>query len=118
MKVAPRNAEAFCKAPDADVRIVLVFGQDSGLVRERSDRLVRSVVDDPSDPFRMTELSGEEVVANPAALADAARAISMTGGRRAVRVKNATARIERAVTALLGLPTGDTLTVVDRKSVV
>ncbi len=45
------EVESFMARPDPDKLIVLVFGPDAGLVRERVAALVRSCVDDPSDPF-------------------------------------------------------------------
>ncbi|MFQ6019118.1 MAG: hypothetical protein ACE5KF_13110 [Kiloniellaceae bacterium] len=53
MKVAPHEAERFAQAPDPAVRAVLVYGPDGGLVRERAAALIRSVVDEPTDPFRV-----------------------------------------------------------------
>ena len=59
MKVPPRQVDAFCRKPDAAVRVVLVYGADAGMVRERADLLARSAVEDLSDPFRVAELTGD-----------------------------------------------------------
>ena len=108
-----RNADAFCRNPQADCKVVLVYGPDQGLVRERSDALVKSAVTNPDDPFQMTELDGDELRSNPDRLASAACAMSMIGERQAVRVKNGFERLDNIVRKLLELPTGDTLVVIE-----
>ena len=89
MKIAPRNAEAFARSPDPSLRAVLVYGPDAGLVRERVEALVKAVAEDPADPFRVSELGAREIVEDPARLGDEAAALSLSGGRRAVRLRQA-----------------------------
>ena len=68
MKISARQADGFVKQPDPKVRAVLVFGPDSGLVRERAETLAHGVVDDLSDPFRVAELDSSAVAKDPALL--------------------------------------------------
>jgi DNA polymerase-3 subunit delta len=89
MKIAPRNAEAFARSPDPALRAILVYGPDAGLVRERVEALVEAVAEDPADPFRVSELGAREIVEDPARLGDEAAALSLSGGRRAVRLRQA-----------------------------
>ena len=89
MKIAPRNAEAFVRSPDPSLRAVLVYGPDAGLVHERVEALVKAVAEDPADPFRVSELGAREIVEDPARLGDEAAALSLSGGRRAVRLRQA-----------------------------
>ncbi len=79
--------DRFIAQPDPRQPIVLVFGPDVGLVRERVDALVRASVDDPSDPFALARIEGEELSANPARLVEEANTIPLFGGRRAVLVR-------------------------------
>ncbi|CCG06908.1 DNA polymerase III subunit delta [Pararhodospirillum photometricum] len=88
MKLTGAAVQAFLKNPDPQIRVVLVYGPDEGLVRERLDQLLRTVVDDPGDPFRVCELGGDDLVRDPARLADEAAALSMVGGRRVVRLRD------------------------------
>jgi DNA polymerase III subunit delta len=85
---SPRVA-AFLDRPDPEIRAVLLYGPDAGLVRERADRLARSVCPDLADPFRVAELSGPALADDPARLADEAAQLSLVGGRRVVRVRGA-----------------------------
>lgn len=84
-----RAIEDFLKAPDPKIDAVLVYGPDSGLVRERAEILARVVVADLKDPFNAIELSDGDLKGEPARLADEAAQLSFLGGRRIVRVRTA-----------------------------
>jgi DNA polymerase III subunit delta len=101
------DVERFIARPDPDRPIVLVFGPDAGLVRERVDRLVRSAVDDPNDPFALARIEGEELSANPARLYEEAHTVPLFGGRRAVLVKAGSRNIAAAVENVIAEPSPD-----------
>lgn len=109
MKLTGQKIEAFLKAPDQSARAVLVFGPDGGLVRERITRLMRKVVEDPSDPFRISELTPAILKDDPARLSDEAAAIALTGGRRVVVVRDAGDGQAALTGSYLGNPKGDAL---------
>ena len=113
MKISARQADGFVKQPDSKVRAVLIYGPDAGLVRERAETLARGVVDDPADPFRVTELDPSAVAKDAALLNDEAAAIALTGGRRVVRIKDAGDRVAEAMKAFLADPPGDALVIVE-----
>jgi hypothetical protein len=48
----------FVARPDPGKPIELIFGPDAGLVRERTDALLRGAVDDPRDPFATSTVAG------------------------------------------------------------
>jgi DNA polymerase-3 subunit delta len=89
VKLTGRSIERFLSAPDPAVVAVVVYGPDEGLVRERVDHLVALVAGDAQDPFRVAELPGDAIEADPARLADEADQLSMTGGRRVVKLREA-----------------------------
>ncbi len=110
--------EAFLKKPDPAVRVVLLHGEDEGLVRERADQLAKSVVPDLRDPFRIATLTGEQLAQDATRLADEAAAIAMGGGRRVVRVKDApkglTSQRQSAILRdFVAAPMGDALVIVE-----
>lgn len=113
MKLTGAKAEAFLKAPDPGLRVALVFGPDSGLVRERVTRLVKSVVSDPGDPFRVAELGPAILKDDPARLADEAAALALTGGRRVVVVRDAGDSVAALFQGFLAHPAGDALVVAE-----
>src|SRR5258708_14126166 len=67
--------------------IVLIYGPDAGLVRERAEALVRKSVDDPKDPFQLARLDGDDLSSEPTRLLEEANTVPLFGGRRAVWVK-------------------------------
>jgi DNA polymerase III subunit delta len=68
MKLSGGQIERFCRRPDPAYPVILAHGADEGLVRERVERLIRTVLDDPKDPFRTSELSVDQVrAARPSA---------------------------------------------------
>ncbi|MEN3952269.1 DNA polymerase III subunit delta [Iodidimonas sp. SYSU 1G8] len=107
MKFTPAQLKRFTDKPDDTLRALLIFGADEGLVRERATAVARAIVDDPKDPFRVTELEAAGLTADPARLADEAAAISMIGGRRLVRISRAGDRMSGLFKEFLANPPGD-----------
>lgn len=107
MKLEARRVEEFLRDPGR-ARAVLLYGDDVGLIRERGARLVRAVAGATDDPFRVTELEREGFSSIPGEMA----ALSLTGGRRVVRVREATDAAAAAVEAGLAGP-GEALLVLE-----
>src|SRR6201997_368993 len=82
-----KEIDAFLARPDPARPVVLLYGPDAGLVRERAEALLVSAVDDPNDPFSLVRLDGDELSAEPSRLVDEAMTIPLFGGRRAIRVR-------------------------------
>src|SRR5260221_11030812 len=104
--VAIKNHEAdrFLGREAGNFAVFLIFGTDQGLVSERVLRAVRASVDDPSDPFQLVRLAGDDVAQDPARLADEANTIPLFGGRRAVLVDAGAKTIAPAIEAYLETP--------------
>jgi DNA polymerase III subunit delta len=100
------DVEGFVARPDPGKPIVLVFGPDAGLVRERAAALVRASVDDPSDPFGLALLEGDKLAEMPERLLEEAHTVPLLGGRRAVLVKAGGRNFTAALERLLGAPPG------------
>jgi len=113
MIVKSSEADRVAKNPPRGLIAALVFGPDSGLVRERSETLLKTVVDDLSDPFRVADLDEQTLSNDPARLSDEAAAISMLGGRRVVRVRGASNALAGLFESFLSDPKGDALVVVE-----
>ena len=113
MKVAPARLAAFLQRPDPAIRAVLLYGPDAGLVRERADTLARSVCAALADPFRIANLNGAVLAADPARLADEAAQLSLIGGRRVVRVRGAIDALARIFGAFLTKVPGEALVVAE-----
>ncbi|MCX7380575.1 MAG: DNA polymerase III subunit delta [Alphaproteobacteria bacterium] len=102
MKLDARQFEGLLRDPGS-VSVVLLAGEDTGMIRERARRLVIAVAGSSDDPFRVAELERENASAIPHEMAS----LSLTGGRRVVRVREATDTILPFVMAVLeGSPPG------------
>ena len=102
--LSAREIDAFIARPDASRPIILVFGADAGLVRERADALIASAVDDVNDPFALVRLEGDELANEPSRLVDEAMTIPLFGGRRAIRVRAGGRTFASGVETLLADP--------------
>ena len=113
MKIAPARADRFCAAPDAGIRLILIYGANEGLVRARAEACVRAAAEDPDDPFRVASLDPAALRDEPGRLADEAAALSLTGGRRAVRLRGVTEAVVPAVRSCLALPAAESLVIAE-----
>jgi len=107
------EVERFITRPDPARPIVLVFGPDAGLVRERAEALVRASVDDPKDPFQLARLEGDDLASEPTRLVEEATTIPLFRGRRAVWVRAGGRNFAPAVEALLATPSPDCRVVIE-----
>lgn len=82
-----KDIDTFLARPDAGRPIILLYGADAGLVRERADALMKSAVDDPNDPFSLVRMDGDDLAAEPSRLVEEAMTVPLFGGRRAIRVR-------------------------------
>ncbi len=85
MKLEPRRVEAFLKDPGS-ARAVLLYGEDAGLIADRAAQLVRLIAGEVADPFRVVDLAREA----RGQVAEEMAALPLSGGRRVVRVREAT----------------------------
>lgn len=106
MKIQPRDADRSASAPDAKWAAVLVYGPDRGLARERAGLLLKAWKVDPQDPFGMTEIGEDEIRSDVARLADELRAMTLTGGSRAVRIRATEAGFATLKTVLAEIDSG------------
>jgi DNA polymerase III subunit delta len=111
--VKPFEVDKFVARPDPARPIVLVFGPDAGLVRERAEALVRASVDDPKDPFQLARLEGDDLAGEPTRLLEEANTIPLFGGRRAVWVKAGGRNFAPALEAVIASPSPDCRVVIE-----
>src|SRR5512145_439741 len=113
MEVKSNAAERFIGQFPRDLVAALVYGPDQGLVRERAVAVAKTVLADLNDPFRVAELDESALESDPARLWDEAAQLSMTGGRRVVRVRSANNGLAQMFERFLDEPPGDALIVVE-----
>jgi DNA polymerase III subunit delta len=105
--------ERFLTKPDPARPIVLVFGPDAGLVRERAEALIKASVDDIKDPFQLARIDGDDLAGEPTRLVEEANTIPLFGGRRAVWVKAGGRNFAPAVEALVACSSPDCRVVIE-----
>ena len=105
--------EKFVARPDAARPVVLIFGADAGLVRERAEKIIRASVDNPDDPFSLVRLEGDDLSSDAGRLVDEANTIPLFGGKRAVWVKAGGRSIVPSVEAVLASPPKDCRVVIE-----
>jgi DNA polymerase III subunit delta len=99
-----RDIDTFLARPDSGRPIILLYGPDAGLVRERAEALLASAVDDLNDPFSLVKLDGDELAAEPSRLVDEALTVPLFGGRRAIRVRAGSRNFAGGVETLAEMP--------------
>jgi hypothetical protein len=112
MKVPPARADSFAAAPPGDIRAILIYGPDLGLVRERAEAAAIAVAGSLSDPFNTVEFTPAALKDEPSRLTDEACALSMMGGRRVVRLRDATDGVTGAATDALA-SNGEALVIIE-----
>jgi DNA polymerase III subunit delta len=108
-----REIESYIAKPNPAHAIILLFGADVGLVRERADTLIAAAVDDVNDPFSLVRLEGDDLAAEPSRLVDEAMTVPLFGGRRAIRVRAGGRNFSSGVDVLLKEPPKDCRIVIE-----
>ena len=113
MKIHVRDVASFIKRPPAPIRAVLLYGPDQGMVKEQAKNLCLTIHKYLDDPFSVVNLDHDVLLSEPARLIDEAHALSFGGGRRLIRIREASDKITPAVKELLAHVQGDSLTVIE-----
>lgn len=113
MKLAYRDIEPFVKNPNPAARVILVYGPDQGLMKERAKSMGSTVVENLNDPFNAVTLSSSILAEDPARLSDEAGAISMMSGDRLIRIEDAGDKITALLKAYLESPSETALIIVE-----
>lgn len=94
MKIEAGRVESFLKNP-GNTNVILIYGPDGGLVAERGLALVKAAIGGTDDAFGYAEIS------DASRLLEEATAVSLMGGRRVVRLRDAGEGAVKPVEALL-----------------
>jgi DNA polymerase-3 subunit delta len=111
VQIKSAEADRFLARPDPKIRVVLIYGEDEGLVSERAERFMRAVAGD--DPLARVRIEIETLSDDPGRLADEANAVPMFGGLRAIALRvSGNRRIEASIEAVLDQPPVDAWVVI------
>ena len=106
------EVETFLADPDPRRPVILIYGPDLGLVRERADAVVEAVAPG-ADPFAVVPLEGDAIASDPGRLIDEARTIGLFGGKRVIRVRAGGKSFNDALETLLENPPTDAIVVIE-----
>lgn len=109
------EVDAWLRRPDPDIRIVLVYGPDRGLVSERARTFIAQSGVKADDPFSTVLLDAGEVEAAPGRLIDEAGTVPMFADRRLIWIRGAAAQKQLAeeIKALAAQPPADAVIVIE-----
>jgi DNA polymerase-3 subunit delta len=108
------NADRFLADPPATLRTLLLYGPDAGLVAERANAFIQSVLGPGADPLSVIRLDADTLAGDPGRLADEANAQSLFAGQRVVHVRAIGARsIVPALEPVLATPPIETRIVIE-----
>ncbi len=114
MKLTFSKIAPFLKNPPKEVRVILLFGPDAGLVHERAEDLADLFVEDKTDPFSVRAFSGAALGNDTAQLLDEMAAMPLTGGKKLVRLYQATENNAKPLAVFLKEPTqGDSILLIE-----
>lgn len=103
MKLNTQQIKQFTSNP-LQYRGALVYGPDHGLIQTRCDRIADAVLTDQDPTFNQTILTEEQLLADPSRLSDELCAMSLLGGLRLIRVKDASDKLAELVKEALSKP--------------
>lgn len=101
MKLSANRIETFLASPPKDLPVILFYGPDEGLVRERATQLTKKFVPDLKDPFSYCELLGSDLTGQETRLSDEALSLSFSQNRRVIRLRQAGDTHTKSVTSLI-----------------
>ena len=82
-----KQADNFIKSPSDNVKGILIYGQDLGLISHRSSLLIDQLVTDKNDPFQFSKLSTEILNENPDQLINELDTYSLLSSRKVIHLK-------------------------------
>jgi len=113
MKLSSRDIEPFVKSPDPAARVIVIYGPDNGLMKERAKLIGLTIVADLNDPFNAATLSASDLAEDPARLSDETGAISMMGGDRLIRITDGGDKLTPLIKDYLQNPSNSTLIIIE-----
>ncbi len=112
MKVPFRDIKTFAHNPPSNIAVILVYGPDYGLMKERIETMAKKIVPDITDPFNVSDLD-LEALDHPSQIIDEANTISMMGGKRLVRVRSGADKLTATLKEYLQAPNPDAVILIE-----
>ncbi len=112
MKIAPKLADGFLAKPNAIHSAVLVYGPDSGGVRDRAKKMMAAVLGVNPDPFAVTEMTEAKILADPALLSDELSSFNMMCPKRVILIRDGGDKLTKIIDGAAAQFNGDVFLIV------
>ncbi len=107
------DIDRFVLKPDPKIVAVMAYGPNSGLVSNIIHRLAKSVAGSLDDPFNVVVLDETQLKDTPGILRDEALALSFTGGRKVVWIRETGPWLGQQLENLLSDDTSANLVIIE-----
>ncbi len=99
MRISSKDIDLIIKKPAKPFLAYFLHGPDAGLIEERANTLAHVFSSNLEDPFSVSKLTGKEVQADPALLADALNSMSLIGTTKVVLLSGTSSELGSSVRA-------------------
>lgn len=106
----------YLKKPDANIKCVVIFGTNEGMIADYAKQFAQTVCPDLNDAFQVANLSMESLEKDIGLLYGEYNARSLWGGRRVIMIKDATNTLTKHLKTLFTDSNSDTLIVISSSS--
>lgn len=106
----------FFKNPDKNIRCVVLFGTNEGMISDLSQKFAQTVCPDLGDAFCVASFQMDALEKDFGALFGEYNAASLMGGRRVIFIKGANNNLTKPLKELFSSSTSDTLLVITSTS--
>lgn len=109
------EVDAWLSHAQPNMKIVLIYGPDRGLVSERAERFARSTGLPTDDPFASIRIDAGTLEKDPGRLLDEAHAVAMFASRRLIWIRGAGSdkRLAEDVKSLVARPSEDAIVLIE-----
>lgn len=116
MDFKEKDVARFLKTPDQNVRAVVLFGTNEGMIADLAQKFAETVCADLNDAFRVASFQMDILEKDFGALFGEYNAASLMGGRRVIFIKNANDKLTKPVKELFASSNSDTLLIITSTS--
>jgi DNA polymerase-3 subunit delta len=116
MNIKPDQVDGILKSLPPQIRGVVIYGSNEGMISSLSQRFIKAVSPDIYDAFHVSYLNMSDITADVGALYAEYNAQSLMGGRRVVVIKDATNLLTKTLQELLKNSSSDSLLVITSDS--
>lgn len=104
--------DKYLKAPDNNIKCIVIYGSNEGLVAEYVKSFIKSIVPDVNDPFQVAYLSADVVNSDVGVLFGEYSSQSLMGGRRVVVIRDGDNNLTKHLKKLFEEAKSDTLIII------